>query len=102
MKRLPIAKAHRPLAQYAAELDGEVLVVTDGNRPVAALVPLKDFDRESLRLSTNPEFLRLIEQSRAEIAAGKSLSLNEVRKRVLPRTRASKRPSRPAARRRRG
>lgn len=102
MKRLPIAKAHRPLAQYAAELEGEVLVVTDGNRPVAALVPLKDFDRECLRLSTNREFLRLIKKSRAEIAAGKSLSLSQIRERVLPRTTGSKRPSRSPVRRRRG
>ena len=54
-------------------------------------VPVKNTDRESLRLSTNPEFLRLIEQSRAEIAAGKSLSLNEIRARVLRRTAGNKR-----------
>ena len=53
----------------------ETLVFTDKKRPVAALVSLRKVDRESLALSTNPEFLRIIETARKEIRAGKARSL---------------------------
>jgi len=39
---------HRPLAEYAADLGDEILVLTRGDRAVAAIVPLRNVDRESL------------------------------------------------------
>ena len=83
MKKLSVGQASRSLGEYASELDDEIVVVTKGSRAVAALVPLNNVDRESLALSAHPEFLDLIERARAEIAEGKSLSLAEVRRRVL-------------------
>ena len=58
-------------------------------RAVAGLIPLKNVDRESLAMSTHPEFLALVKKARAEIGAGRSLSLDEMRARVLPRKKAS-------------
>jgi hypothetical protein len=53
-------------------------------KPVAALVPLKDVDREALAFSsTNLEFRTLIEAARAEFRAGKRLSLEEMKREVL-------------------
>lgn len=89
MRKVPLARASGSLAKYAAELDDDIVVVTRGRRPLAALVPLTNVDRESLALSTSPEFLRLMKRARAEIAAGKSLSLEEMRARVLPAKKAS-------------
>ena len=90
MKRVPLARASGSLAKYAAELDDDIVVVTRGRRAVAALVPLANVDRESLALSTSPEFLRLMKRARVEIAGGKSLLLKEMRARVLPAKKASK------------
>lgn len=59
-----------------------IVVVPEGNRPLAALVPLKNVDRESLALSTHPEFLKLIGRARKEFALGKVVSLDEMRSRV--------------------
>ena len=101
MKKVSVGQAPRSLGQYAAELEDEIVVVTKGSRAVAALVPLKNVDRESLALSTHPEFLKLIKRARAEVAAGKTLSLDEMRRRVLPRTPANKRLQ-PTAPKRRG
>jgi antitoxin (DNA-binding transcriptional repressor) of toxin-antitoxin stability system len=86
MKKLSVGQASRSLGEYAAELDDDIVVVTKGARAVAALVPLRNVDRESLALSAHPEFLKLIGRARAEIAAGKSLSLADVRRRVLSQT----------------
>jgi len=91
MKTVRLASASRSLAEYAKELDNEIVVVTDRNKPVAAVVPLKNVDRESLALSSHPEFLEIIERSRRQFAAGKTLSLEEMRRAVLPRRTANKR-----------
>ncbi len=84
MKKLNLATADRPLAEYAAELRDEIVLLTSRNRPVAAIVPLKNVDRESLALSQHPEFLAIIAQSRAELAANRKLLLDEMRRAVLP------------------
>ena len=85
MKRIKLSSAVRPLAEYAADLGDEIVVLTKNNRAVAAIVPLKNVDRESLALSSHPEFLQVIAQSRAEFAAGRKLSLDEMKRAVLPR-----------------
>jgi hypothetical protein len=89
MRKLSLAQASRSLAKYAAELKNDIVVVTKGKRAVAALVPLKNVDRESLALSTLPEFFALVKKARAEIATGRTLSLEGMRARVLPRRKAS-------------
>ena len=80
MKTIKLSNASRPLTEYAAELGDEVLVLTERNRPVAAVVPLKGVDLESLALSSHPEFLELIAKSRAEIQRGQTLTLDEMKK----------------------
>jgi len=79
MRTIKLSQALRPLAEYADELDDEIVVLMNRNRPVAAIVPLRNVDRESLSLSTNPKFLKLIQRSRADFAAGRKRSLREVR-----------------------
>lgn len=95
MKRIDLSAADRPLAEYAANLRDEIVLLTRRNRAVAAIVPLKNVDRESLALSHHPEFLELIGQSRADFAAGRKLALHEI---VLPKRSPNKR-MRPTARR---
>ena len=80
MKTIKLSNASRPLTEYAAELGDELLVLTERNRPVAAVVPLKGVDLESLALSSHPEFLELIAKSRAEIQRGQTLTLDEMKK----------------------
>jgi len=85
MKTLALSSASRPLAEYASELGDEVVILTERNRPVAAIVPLRNVDRESLALSTHPGFLALIERSRREVAAGKTLSFEEMQAAITAR-----------------
>jgi|ERR1044071_2871667 PHD/YefM family antitoxin component YafN of YafNO toxin-antitoxin module len=94
MKTIKLASASRSLADYAKELDDQIVVVTDRNKPVAAVVPLKNVDRESLALSSHPEFLKIVAKSRRQFAAGKTMSLEEMRRAVLPRRTAKKRMER--------
>jgi PHD/YefM family antitoxin component YafN of YafNO toxin-antitoxin module len=82
MKTIDLEKASKPLSEYAKEIDKEILVLKSKDKPVAALVSLKDVDAESISLSTNPEFLEIIEKSRKEFKLGKRISLDEMKKEI--------------------
>jgi antitoxin (DNA-binding transcriptional repressor) of toxin-antitoxin stability system len=91
VKRINLTSAQRPLADYAAELRDEILVLTKGDRAVAAIVPLRNVDRESLVLSQHPEFLKIIARSRAEFATGRKLTLEQMKRAVSPKRTSKKR-----------
>ena len=75
MKTIQMPRELRPLLEFAEASAAETLVLTEKRRPVAALVSLRKVDRESLALSTNPQFWRIIETARKEIRAGKTITL---------------------------
>ncbi len=83
MKTLELREASKTLADYAANLGAESIVVTSNKKPVAALVSLKDVDRESLSLSLDPAFLRIIRRARAEVKRGEVYSLEQVKRELL-------------------
>jgi len=82
MKTIEIASAQGSLSEYAGHEEDLPLIVTDQGRPVAALVAVPNTDLESISLSTNPEFLRLIERSRHRQSQEGGLSAEEMRKRL--------------------
>jgi antitoxin (DNA-binding transcriptional repressor) of toxin-antitoxin stability system len=108
VKTIKLSQASRPLAEYAADLRDEIVVLTERNRVVAAIVPLKTSDRESVALSGHPEFREIIERSRADFRSGRVLSLeamkNELKVRQSPpkRLQPTKARRRPATKRRSG
>ncbi len=81
MKFLDKHDATRPLADYAAEIREGTIVVTEDGLPMAALVPLTNADSETVSLSTNPEFLKLMERSRAQLREGEGVSSDDMRSR---------------------
>ena len=82
MKTLEMAQATAPLAEYAKDVDKEPVVLTVGGKPVAALVPIENADLETVALSTHPQFLALIERSRARHKAEGGISGEEMRRRL--------------------
>jgi prevent-host-death family protein len=85
MKTVEMADAVSPLAEYAAKASAETVVVTRRGRPVAALVSVDGTDMETLSLATNPDFLAIIERSRARSPAGSGISTEEMRRRLAAR-----------------
>lgn len=86
MKKIKLSEASKPLAEYAVELSEEVMIVTADGKPLVAMIPLTHLasaDEESLALSTSKAFMEIIEGARAEIKAGKTLSLAEMKRAVL-------------------
>ena len=70
------------MAEYAAEVDKEPVIVTSKGKPIAALVSIENADLETVSLSTNPKFLELIERSRARQRAEGDISSEEMRRRL--------------------
>ncbi len=95
MKTLELRKASKALADYAAHLGSEPIVVTANNKPVAALVSLKDVDRESLSLSLDPAFMKIICRARAEVRRGNVYSLEQVKREMLTGSNANAAPLAP-------
>lgn len=101
MKAMKLPKEFQSFLDVAETVEEDTLVFTKKKRPVAALVSLRNVDRESLALSTNPQFLRIIETSRKEVRAGKTISLEALEKKFgvqapnkrRERTRKSRRSS---------
>jgi hypothetical protein len=85
VEHMTLSAAVRPLGDYVRELGDEVLVLTKRRRPVVAVIPLKNVDRETLALSCNAEFLQIVAEARARFSAGRKLSLDEVKRAVLPK-----------------
>lgn len=83
MRTLELRKASKTLADYAANLGVESIVVTSNRKPVAALVSLRNVDRESLPLSLDPAFMRIIRRARAEVRRGEVFSLDQVKREML-------------------
>jgi len=82
MKTLEMARATASLAKYAQEAEREPLIVTKGGKPVAALVHIENADLETVTLSTNPQFIALIERSRARQKAEGGIPGAELRRRL--------------------
>ena len=82
MKTVEMSKATAPLAEYARDVHKEPVVLTIGGRPVAALVPIENADLETVTLSTHPQFIALIERSRARQKAEGGISSLEMRQRL--------------------
>ncbi len=81
MKVIRIEDAKKSLADYAAESREAVVVTIDG-KPIAALMPLENADLETISLSTNPKFMRIIERSRKRQRREGGISSDEMRRRL--------------------
>lgn len=82
MKIIDMTDATGALAEYAQQVSDEPVIVTSGGKPVAALVPIENTDLETASLSTNAEFLSIIERSRTRHRAEGGISSEEIRRRM--------------------
>ena len=94
MKPLELKQASKALAEYASHLGSESIVITSNKKPVAALVSLRGVERESLSLSLNPAFLKIIRRARAEVRRGEVYSLDAVKREMLTESDSTKKPLR--------
>jgi hypothetical protein len=83
VKTIDIGNASSPVAEYVEQARTEPLVFTDHRAPTAVILSLVNADLETVALSTNRDFIALIEPSRARTQAEGGLTAAEMRRRVL-------------------
>ena len=83
MKTIEIGDATNPLADYIEGVQSEPLVITDHGTPTAVILPLVGTDLETISLSTNPDFIALIERSRSRNRLEGGIPSAEMRRRIL-------------------
>jgi PHD/YefM family antitoxin component YafN of YafNO toxin-antitoxin module len=82
MKTIEMHDARSALADYAPGVRLEPLLVTRRGKPVMAIFSVEGVDRETLALSTNPEFLAILERSEARYRAEGGFSTEEIRRQL--------------------
>jgi pyridoxine 5'-phosphate synthase PdxJ len=82
MKVIEITEASSILAEYAATLTEEPVILMSEGQPIAALVTLENVDMETISLSMNPKFMTLVERSRAQRRSEGGISSSEMRRRL--------------------
>ncbi|MBN1901907.1 type II toxin-antitoxin system prevent-host-death family antitoxin [Candidatus Sumerlaeota bacterium] len=82
MKTLEMAKAKAPLMDYARDVEKGPVILTKNGKPFAALVSIKQSDLETIRLSANPTFQKIITRSRSHLKSKGGITENEMRKRL--------------------
>jgi len=71
------------LAEYADAAAEDPIVLTRRGKPIAAVIPLRgDLDLESLSLSTNPDFMAILQRSRDSLRRHGGIGSEEMRRRV--------------------
>jgi prevent-host-death family protein len=88
MTTLEMSRAKEALAAYARRVATTgTIVLTSRGQPVAALVSIKNADKETVTLSTSAQFMALIERSRARQKEQGGLSGEEMQRRLAARRR---------------
>ena len=80
-RTVELTEATQSLAEYAQQVDGGAIIVTSNGRPIAAVVALPNTDTETIALSQNPDFLAIIERSRARHTHEGGISSADMRQR---------------------
>ncbi len=85
-RTLPLAEAREQLAslpeQFADDPSAGAVTVTDDGRPVLAVLSWSLYESlvETLEVLGDEEAMTAIEQSRADISAGRTVSLQEIQR----------------------
>ncbi|MBI5302205.1 MAG: hypothetical protein HY868_08715 [Chloroflexi bacterium] len=82
MKTLEMSKATASLAEYARTVKNDPVILTIDGKPVAGLFAIENADAETIALSTNHQFVALIEHSRARQRTEGGISSTEMRQRL--------------------
>lgn len=90
MRAVEIGDAKRPLSEYAKQAHEEPVLVTRRGKPYVVVVRAERLDLEDLAVSTNPEFITMMERSRRLWKPGTGIPLEEIRRRYGIKPRATK------------
>src|SRR5262249_49592411 len=100
----PLEKTAMTLPETVELAKTEIVVLTQKGKPLAAVKPLSESDWESLAISSDPHFQKIIEEARQSYQENGGIGIEDLRKELdLPvkrgsRSRAKKAQARPRKR----
>jgi len=96
MKQVALEKTDLTVQQLVRMAEMEPVLLTRAGVPVVGVVRMKEADREAWSLGSNPEFIALIERSRARGRREGGVSLVEVRRQFTSSRKTARTTKRPA------
>ena len=90
MKTLELKEAPEALRRYARRVRRHPVIVTHRGKPMAALISVEGTDWETLSISMDSKFLRIIERSRKSLRSKGGLTLEQLQARLSGKGRAAK------------
>jgi antitoxin (DNA-binding transcriptional repressor) of toxin-antitoxin stability system len=82
MKTMEVPSGQKQLQDTIRRGEEETIVLTRRGKPVAAVVPMKGVDAESVRLSTSKKFLSILRRSFRQLDSDRGISLAAMKKRM--------------------
>ena len=82
MTKVQFKKASRPLSEYAEKARKDPIIAIKRGNPFVAVIPICNADEETVALSTNRKFLKIIDRSRARATKEGPISAGELRRRL--------------------
>ena len=82
MTKIEFKNASGSLSEYATKARKDPIVVFKRGKPFAAVIPIRNADEETLALSTNRKFLKIIDRSRSRLKKEGGISASELRRRL--------------------
>ena len=82
MTRVELNNASGPLSDYAEKARKDPVIIVKRGKPFAAVVPIRNADEETVTLSTNRKFIKIIERSRARVKKEGGIPAAELRRRL--------------------
>ena len=79
MKTIEATKSKTTLEEYLQNLTDEPLLITVKGKPVAALISVENIDLETAKLSSHPDFIKIIERARSRYKSEGGISSKEMR-----------------------
>jgi hypothetical protein len=90
MKHIAIEKTELTVQQLVRMAEVEPVLLTRSGVPVVSMIGMKEADREIWSLGNNPEFLSLIERSRARGRREGGTTLAEARRQLGTRRKTTR------------
>lgn len=80
MKKIALAEVKDHLSKYLVQAEREKIIITKHGKPAGVLIGFEDEDDWfDFRLENDPRFLRKVEESRANVRAGKGISWEQIK-----------------------
>lgn len=80
MKKIELKQVKGSLADYINETGSEEgIIISRQGKPIAVLISVENLDEETVKLSLNPDFIKILNESRRSLRTEGGISLEQMK-----------------------